>query len=113
MAIDPTAPLRTTPRFLPTSRYYGLPTASLTLPDGRQVTYLRRRFLPDPSRLQLLLEHLVMDPSERLDNLAAEFLGDPLQFWRICDANNVLDPSDLVKLGATVRITLPEGLTSA
>ncbi|MEO0078974.1 MAG: LysM domain-containing protein, partial [candidate division WOR-3 bacterium] len=32
------------------------------------------------------------------------------QFWRICDANNVLDPSELTENpGRRVRITLPEG----
>ena len=25
---------------------------------------------------------------ERLDNVAAQYLGDPTLFWRLCDANN-------------------------
>jgi hypothetical protein len=110
MSIDPSALLRTN-RFPPSSRYFGVRTSRLSTPDGRQITYLQRRFVPDPTSFRLLLEHLVQDQSERLDNLAAELLGDPLQFWRICDANRVLQPADLVQVGATIRITLPEGVT--
>ncbi len=110
MAIDPTAVLRT-PRFPPNSRYFGLGTRTLATPDGRAITYLQRRFLPAASRFQLLLEHRVADQSERLDNLSAVYLGDPLQFWRICDANSVMRPADLVHVGAVVRITLPEGIS--
>jgi hypothetical protein len=109
MSIDTTALLRTN-RFPPNSRYFGVGTSRLTTPNGRQVTYLLRRFVPDPSRSHLLLEHLVQDQSERLDNLAAQVLGDPLQFWRICDANGGPRPADLVQVGATIRITLPEGV---
>jgi hypothetical protein len=110
MAIAPTALLRNS-RFPPNSRYFGVQTSTFATRDGRQLAYLRRRFIPDPSKLHLLLEHLVQDQSERIDNLAAQVLGDPIQFWRICDANGVLRPADLVQVGATIRITLPEGIT--
>lgn len=109
MSIDTSALLRTS-RFPPNSRYSGIGTSKLTTPDGRQLTYLRRRFVPDPAKTHLLLTHLVRDQSERLDNLAAEVLGDPLQFWRICDANGALRPADLVRVGVTIRIALPEGV---
>jgi hypothetical protein len=110
MAVDlsPALPDR---RFPPSSRYHGLAISTLTAPDGHSARYLRRRFLPDPTAFQVLLEHLVRDQSERLDNLAAQYLGDPLQFWRICDANEVLQPADLVAVGAVVRISLPEGIS--
>ena len=32
---------------------------------------------------------------DRLDNLAAKFLGDPLLYWMICDANGATDPDEL------------------
>jgi hypothetical protein len=98
-------------RFAPNSRYFGVQTTTLKTVDGRSLTYLTRRFIPDPSKLQLLQEHLVENESERIDNFAAQVLGDPLQYWRICDANGVMRPADLLRVGATVRITLPEGVT--
>ena len=48
---------------------------------------------------------------DRLDNLAARFLGDPLQSWRLADANGVLRMESLVEeIGGRIRITLPEGV---
>jgi hypothetical protein len=32
---------------------------------------------------------------ERLDNITARDLGDPEQFWRLCDANNAMHPDGL------------------
>ena len=95
--------------FPPTSRYYGIGLAALERPDGTTVVYVRRRFLPSPDRYVLLQEHRVSE-GERLDLIAARYLGDPEQFWRICDANGVLRPQELEVAGATVKITLPEGL---
>jgi hypothetical protein len=96
--------------FPPNSRYHGLDTATFQAPDGRIIVYLRRRFVPPPERLALLVEHTVID-GDRLDNLAAQYLGDPEQFWRICDANGAMWPADLTgTVGLTLRITLPEGI---
>lgn len=96
--------------FAPNSRYYGLQTITMDGPDGRPITYLARRFVPNPDRFTLLQLHTVAQ-GERLDNLAAQFLGDPEQFWRMCDANRALKPEDLVDTpGEQIRITLPEGL---
>ena len=96
--------------FPPSSRYYGLPAAVLTLPDGCQVIYLRRRFIPQPERFSLLQMHTVQS-GERPDHLAAEYLGDPEQFWRLCDANGAMRPEELTEtIGRRLRITLPEGI---
>jgi hypothetical protein len=96
--------------FPPNSRYFGLPTAVIDGPDGRPVTYVQRRFLPNPDRFTLVQLHTVTQ-GERLDNLAAQYLGDPEQFWRMCDANRALRPEDLTDTpGEPIRITLPEGL---
>jgi hypothetical protein len=36
-------------------------------------------------------------------------LGDPTVFWRIADANDVMDPADLVdEPGEIVRIPVPQ-----
>ncbi len=80
------------PQFPPTSRYHGVEIAVLTCrPDGTPVAYLHRRLIPPPETYALLQE-VVMAQGDRLDNLAARALGDPEQFWRICDANAVLAP---------------------
>src|SRR3989442_12909668 len=99
--------------FTGTSRYYGNDTETLTTADGRTIIYLKRRFLPSPDRFQLLQEHTVTQ-AERLDNIAAKFLGDPELFWRIADANAAIRPEELVQtVGRKLRITVPEGIAGA
>ena len=94
-----------------TSRYYSSEMAELQLPGGKSVVYLRRRFVPQPERFQLLQLHTVSE-GERLDNITARYLGDPEQFWRVCDANNAMRPDELTEtIGRKLRITLPEGIT--
>lgn len=96
--------------FPPTSRYHGLPAAQITRSDGSTVAYIRRRFVPPPERFTVLEEHEVA-AEDRLDNLAARYLGDPLQFWRICDANRAVRPAGLSEVaGRRLLITLPEGI---
>jgi hypothetical protein len=96
--------------FPPTSRYYGIETATVQQPDGRTAIYLRRRFVPSPENFALLLYHGVTQ-GERLDNITAKYLTDPEQFWRICDANRVQRPDGLTEtVGRQIRITLPEGM---
>jgi hypothetical protein len=93
------------------SRYAGVPTASFTLPDGRTVAYLRRRFVPQAGAFATLSTHVVVQ-GDRLDNIAADQLGDPELFWRLCDANNALRPQELTEtVGRTLRITLPQGVS--
>jgi hypothetical protein len=92
------------------SRYAATETASHVLPDGREVVYLRRRFVPSAENFALLREHFVID-GERIDVLTAHYIGDPEQFWRICDANHALLPDELTAVaGQAIRITLPEGV---
>jgi hypothetical protein len=96
--------------FPPTSRYYGIETVTIELPDGSEIIYLSRRFVPRPDRFALLLEHVVTE-GERLDGITATYLGDPEQFWRICDANRAMRPEELTEsIGRRLRITLPEGI---
>lgn len=93
--------------FDPTSRYYALEDAEHTLPDGRVVVYKRRRFLPRPESLETLVE-VRIEAESRLDRITTETLGDPLQFWQICDANDLFHPADLVEeIGRRIRIPIP------
>lgn len=103
-------PANTVLSFAPNSRYYGLATTAMTQPDGRVVAYLTRRFVPSPDRFALLQEHLVTQ-GERPDTIAAQYLGDPIAFWRLCDANGVMRPEELTETsGRRIRVTLPEGI---
>jgi hypothetical protein len=48
---------------------------------------------------------------DRLDVMAAQYLGDPQLFWRICDANGAMRPEDLTAtVGRVLRICLPAGI---
>jgi hypothetical protein len=93
-----------------TSRYHRIDKKTLELPDGKTIAYLGRRFLPPIDRFALVMEHAVA-AGDRLDNLAAHYLGDPLQFWRLADANEALQPEELTaEVGRRLRITQPEGI---
>jgi hypothetical protein len=96
-------------RYGPDSRYFNLETARFAGSDGRPLIYLGRRVVPPAERFEALGEHTVAD-GQRLDQIAAQYLGDPLQFWRLCDANNAVDPAELEEPGRRLRITLPEGI---
>src|SRR5882724_6332077 len=90
------------------SRYYGIATVTLETQDGKQIVFLRRRFVPPPERFDLLTEHTVSE-AERLDNITALYLGDPEQFWRVCDANNAMRPAEMTaEIGRRLRIPLPQ-----
>jgi len=88
--------------------------ATITIPDrvggSRDVRYLLRRFPPQPDSLPLLAEHVVAR-GDRPDLIASAQFGDPTQFWRICDANPVIHPEDLVaddRIGGSLRIPFPQ-----
>jgi hypothetical protein len=96
--------------FAPNSRYYGIDTTVITR-DGTMIPYLRRRFVPGAGRFQLLQEHTVTQ-GERLDNITAQYFGDPTLFWRLCDANNAMRPAELTETpGRRLRITMPDGIS--
>ncbi len=91
-----------------TSRYYTLETATHTTSDGREITYVRRRFLRQGEDMSLLVEVTVSD-GDRLDLITTRALGDPEQFWRVADANNAMNPLDLTaEPGETLRVAVPQ-----
>jgi hypothetical protein len=93
-----------------TSRYASIAEATLDLtqPDGssRITRYKLRRFIPPAATMAPLAEHTVID-GERLDAIAARYVGDPTAFWRLCDANEVLRPEELERVGTTINIAMP------
>jgi hypothetical protein len=94
--------------FEPTSRYANLKTAAYTAADGREITYVRRRFLPQGESQPLLVEATVID-GDRLDLITSRTLGDPEQFWRVADANNAMNPVDLTgEPGRILRVPIPQ-----
>ena len=97
---------------LPSSRYYGTPVEYYTRPDGVQVAYLQRRIIPQPDIYTSLQNYVIVD-GDRLDNLAYKYLGDPLLYWTICDANVASDPDELTtQVGSTIQIPLASGIPS-
>ena len=95
-----------------TSRYAKLETATLKAADAdgaeREIRYVRRRFLPEAHRMTTLVEHTVTE-GDRLDNVAAKYLGDPVLFWSVADANNAMRPEELTEeVGRSLKIALPD-----
>ncbi len=95
--------------FDPTSRYYKIDQATLTVTDAdgllREIKYVRRRFIPSADTMTTLAEYRIVQ-GDRLDNVTARFLNDPTQFFRVCDANNAMDAEELEIVGRIIRIAM-------
>lgn len=92
------------------SRYAATPIANWESPSGMPVAYLRRRFIPPPEAFSTVAAHLVVR-GDRVDLLAAHYLGDPEAYWRLCDANGVMRPEDLTDtVGRRIRIATVSGM---
>jgi Base plate wedge protein 53 len=101
--------MSTTP-FDQSSRYYPVPLATFASPDGRQISYVLRRLIPQPETLYPIRNYIV-NGSDRVDNIAASQYGDPTQFWQLCDANAVFDPADLTASpGRSLVVAMPQGV---
>jgi hypothetical protein len=92
--------------FEPTSRYSQLPTKKLETVDRREIAYVLRRFLPSGKELPLLVD-VTVNQGDRLDIIAARTIGDPEQFWRICDANDAMNPFDLEEVDLVLHVPVP------
>jgi hypothetical protein len=94
------------------SRYYGFTVNYYTAPNGQKIAYLARRIVPQPGapNFTTISTHTVHQ-GDRLDLIAAKYLGDPLMAWLICDANGAMRPHDLVAVpGRVLAITTPRGV---
>lgn len=96
--------------FASNSRYYGVALGRYVRAAGDPgVTYVLRRFIPQRRDIAAAIQHIVHS-GERPDLLAALTLGDAELYWRIADANAVIDPFELTDtLGASVIIPVPSG----
>lgn len=97
--------------FVAQSRYSGVPLAVLQVrADDPGRVYVKRRFIPAASTLAIAVSHAVQS-LDRPDLLGAKYFGDPLYYWRIADANAVVDPNELTDtLGRRVAVPVPTGL---
>ncbi len=90
------------------SRYLNLPNAKFTAADGREIIYKTRRFLPRGNTKQEL-GRLVVNQGERLDQIANQAYGNSKLYWRVADANDVLNPTDLLREpGKVIRVPVPD-----
>ncbi len=94
-----------------TSRYYNLNTATTEMQNGDGTTttvrYVQRRIIPPSDSTIVVIEHTVTE-GDRLDTIAARYLGDPGLFWLVCDTNSVMCPNDLTDaIGRVIKIALP------
>ena len=77
--------------FFPGSRYIASPQYNLTLRDGTVLPVVKA---PTPGA-PVVLGYYRRQAGNRLDQIAARFLGDATQFWRICDADGAMVPDAL------------------
>ena len=91
----------------PTSRYAACEVASFTRPDGQVVAYTRRRLAPQGGDMAAL-STVAVAAGERVDSLSQRATGDPLAFWRLADANDAMDPAEMVaEAGRRLRVPQP------
>jgi hypothetical protein len=87
--------------FFPASRYRNAATYTARTATGAVVTAVR---LPIRSAPAIRGHHPRLD-NQRLDLLAAHYLGDATAFWRLCDAGRATTPD---ALALHDRIAIPD-----
>ena len=94
------------------SRYYGFGVQYYGAPNGQVIAYLARRIVPQPGAPNFAtINQYTVHQGDRLDLIAAKYLGDPLMAWLICNANGAIRPHDLVATpGRVLAITTPQGV---
>ncbi len=94
------------------SRYYGTTILQYAAAGGQSIPYLARRIVPQPGAANYAtIAQYSVRQGDRLDLITPTYLGDPLVFWIICDANGAIRPYDLVATpGKVLAITSPQGV---
>lgn len=91
-----------------TSRYYRINEATYTKPGEGVIIYKLRRFLPRGENMARVAE-VTVTGEDRPDLVSTRALGDPEQFWQICDANNAMNPFDIVIVpGSKLKVPEPQ-----
>lgn len=89
-------------------RYANLSIRQLPGADGKPVSYLERRFLPDPDSLTVLARTQTQ-AGDRLDVFAARVLGEGDQWWQVADAHRLIHPEELEEpVGRLLTVPVPE-----
>lgn len=78
------------------SRYYTGPLAQ----EDEAVYVLRE----PATEVEIQLYGYVWKDGDRIDDLAAKFLGDPYSWWRIMDANPSIQDPWGIEVGTAIRI---------
>ncbi|RME42947.1 MAG: hypothetical protein D6791_16620 [Chloroflexi bacterium] len=87
--------------FFKGSRYENVAEHTITDANGREIRYKKVRFIPSISARA----GCVVRQGDRPDLIAHRYYQDPERFWRLCDANKVMWPPDLVaEIGAVILI---------
>lgn len=88
------------------SRYEHVADEEIETKDGRLIRYKRMRFIPSADGS---LSYQVKE-GDRPDLAAYKTLGDPEQFWRLCDVNREQRPADLTEQpGRRIDVPGPDG----
>lgn len=78
--------------FFKGSRYEKVDDYKFKRSDGSEVSIKQKRKIPDP--LGKIL-HVVQE-GDRTDLLAYRYYRDPLKFWKLADANEEMNPENLM-----------------
>lgn len=100
--------------FGPSSRYANVAIGRYQLSSSDPgVAYVLRRFVPQTRDIPLVTRHIVR-AGDRIDLLAAHYLGDVELHWRVADANAVTDVLQLTaNPGDRIGIPSPPGTAGA
>jgi hypothetical protein len=86
--------------FLKNSRYYGAPTHTVLDANGRLVSLVTPRTLPDTPG-----DPVVVAAHDQLDAMAEQAYRDATRYWHIADANTSLRAGELTsEPGITISV---------
>jgi hypothetical protein len=93
--------------FGPNSRYRDVPLRTRKRPDGTDASFVGRRIVPGLERYSAL-DRVAADGQTRIDVVSTGAFGDPLLYWRICDANGEAEPANATRTaGRLLLIPMP------